>query len=187
MQKFLSDLPDIVRLKFRAVEYYRYSAAVTAAALMILGIVNAGMASSYLGASAGVTVAYMTLICTARWVSLTVTMQFFLPAVGAPKMQLGGFILLSEFLAVPLILALYSPLLALAAVFWQIWAFWVQLRGLRTFSQVDYLRLIAGYLLSYLLLVLLMIPVTQVFIANQWIDPDFMLEYWQKMQESAAP
>ncbi|MDO5687488.1 MAG: hypothetical protein Q4G42_08970 [Neisseria sp.] len=182
MLKFLQDAIAIFRLRFQNVEHYRYPPTVMLAALLILSMVNAGLFAAYIGTPPAVTVGLMVGITAVKWLTLAFVMQIFLHYKGAPKMNLLGFVLLSEFLNVPLIVMSYAPALAIIGLAWQFWALLVQIRGLLHFSRVQPIWLLLAYLLYAVAASLLGMLVLSFFVANGWIDAEAMLQQMKAAQ-----
>lgn len=182
MLRFLSDSSAILRLRFHKAEHYRYPIGILLVAFLLLSAVNAALFAPYLPAEKPIILAVVTSITLVKWLTLALTMQIFLHYQGAPKMNLIGFILLSECLNIPMILLAYAPQLALLGMFWQFWTIWVQLKGLTYFSKINGLWIILAYIIYFIVATLVSLPVLSIFVAGGWLDVHEVLNHMEQMQ-----
>lgn len=148
---FLRDMWDILRLRYKNPADYRYSLAVSAAVLLLIGLVNAAATAPLFGKSpAVVTLAVLLTVLKCGVLSLVMGRML---ARGAGKLPLWGFVLASEALSVPLLALFYAPALAAAGMFWQIWIFVAQAVGLIRMSGRPGWRVMLGYLVYAVLTV----------------------------------
>ncbi|WP_373796081.1 hypothetical protein [Neisseria dentiae] len=148
---FLRDMWDILRLRYKNPADYRYSLAVSAAVLLLIGLVNAAATAPLFGKSpAVVTLAVLLTVLKCGVLSLVMGRML---SRGAPKLPLWGFVLASEALSVPLLALFYAPALAAAGMFWQIWIFVAQAVGLIRMSGQPGWRVMLGYLVYAVLTV----------------------------------
>ncbi|WP_373746009.1 hypothetical protein [Neisseria dentiae] len=154
---FLRDIWDILRLRYKNPADYRYSPAVYAAVLLLIGLVNAAVTEvPLLGKSpAVVTLAVLltVLLTVLKYGVLSLVMGLMLSR-GESKLPLWGFVLASEALSVPLLVLFYAPALAAAGMFWQIWIFVAQAVGLIRMSGRSGWRVMLGYLVYTVLTIL---------------------------------
>ncbi len=184
MLKLLTDAFEVLRLRYRVAEHYRYPPQVMVAAIFILSMVNAGLFAAYIGHTpAAATAGLMLAITLTKWLLLAFVMQVFLHYKGAPKMNLFGFILLTEFLNVPLIVSGYLPALAAVALVWQFWTLFVQVRGLMVFSRINPWWVGLAYVIYFALASLVGMLILSFFIANGWIDAGVIEQQMKLMQE----
>lgn len=135
---------DILRLRYKNPADYRYSPAVYAAVLLLIGLVNAAATAPLFGKSPAV-VALAVLLTVLKCGVLGMVMGRMLRS-GADKLPMWGFVLASEALSVPLLALFYAPALAAAGMFWQIWIFVAQAVGLIRMSGRPGWRVMLGYL-----------------------------------------
>ncbi|STZ52752.1 hypothetical protein [Neisseria dentiae] len=148
---FLRDMWDILRLRYKNPADYRYSLAVSAAVLLLIGLVNAAATAPLFGKSpAVVTLAVLLTVLKCGVLSLVMGRML---SRGAGKLPLWGFVLASEALSVPLLALFYAPALAAAGMFWQIWIFVAQAVGLIRMSGQPGWRVMLGYLVYAVLTV----------------------------------
>ncbi len=148
---FLRDMWDILRLRYKNPADYRYSLAVSAAVLLLIGLVNAAATAPLFGKSpAVVTLAVLLTVLKCGVLSLVMGRML---SRGAPKLPLWSFVLASEALSVPLLVLFYAPALAAVGMFWQIWIFVAQAVGLIRMSGQPGWRVMLGYLVYAVLTV----------------------------------
>ncbi|UOO82324.1 hypothetical protein LVJ83_02275 [Uruburuella testudinis] len=147
----LRDMLDVLRLRYQQPDHYRYTPPAVIAVLVLIGLVNAAGMSPMFGNSIG-TIAFAILLTVVKWLLLGHVMRTMLHYYGAPKLPLWGFILVSEALVIPALAMFYLPSLAFVGVFWQVWTFWVQAIGLMKMGNVSALRILLGYVVYVLLL-----------------------------------
>lgn len=184
MLRFLSDLSSIARLRFQPSTHYHYALPTLFLAFIILSSVNAALFAPYLPAEKPVIWAVVAAITLVKWLCLAFTMQIFLHYQGAKKMNLIGFILLSECLNIPMLLLAYAPQFALMGMFWQFWAIWVQLKGLIFFSKLNGLWIILAYILYFFFATLISIPVLGIFVSGGWLDVHEVLNHMENIQKN---
>ncbi len=154
LYQLLRDMLDILRLRYKHPAEYRYTLPTMAAVLLLIGLVNAAGMSPMLGNSPGV-VAFAVALTVLKWLLLSRVMRNMLGYYGtnnAERLPLQGFVLASEALVVPALAMFYLPALGFIALFWQVWTFWVQAIGFIKMGQVSGMRVMLGYLVYVLLL-----------------------------------
>ncbi|MDO5638678.1 MAG: hypothetical protein Q4G28_02300 [Neisseria sp.] len=149
--QLLRDMWDILRLRYKHPADYRYTLPTIAAVLLLIGLVNAAGMAPVFGNSAGV-IAFAVALTALKWLLLGHVMRTTLGYYGAERLPLWGFVLASEALVVPALAMFYLPALGFIALFWQVWIFWVQAIGFIKMGQVSGLRVMLGYVVYLLLL-----------------------------------
>lgn len=151
--QLLRDMWDILRLRYKAPQDYRYTLPAILAVLLLIGLVNAASMSPLFGNSSGA-ILFAVVLTFLKWLVLSVVMRGVLHYYGAPKMPLGGFTLASEALLIPALAVIYVPALGFIGIFWQVWTFWVQAIGYMKMGQVSGWRVLLGYA-AYLVVLML--------------------------------
>ena len=147
----LRDMWDILRLRYKHPAEYRYTLPTIAAVLLLIGLVNAAGMAPVFGKSAGM-IAFAVLLTVVKWLLLGYVMRATLSYFGSERLPLWGFILASEALVIPALAMFYLPALGFVGLFWQVWTFWVQAIGLMKMGRVSGMRVILGYVVYALLL-----------------------------------
>ncbi len=179
---FLRDMWDILRLRYKNPADYRYSLAVSAAVLLLIGLVNAAATAPLFGKSpAVVTLAVLLTVLKCGVLSLVMGRML---SRGAAKLPLWGFVLASEALSVPLLALFYAPALAAAGMFWQIWIFVAQAVGLIRMSGQPGWRVMLGYLVYAVLTVVAGSVLMMVLAQIGLIDLDALTEQARVILES---
>ncbi len=169
LYQFLSGALSALRLRFATPGHYRYGPAVFIAVLVLIAAVNAvGMAPVFGNGNGALAFALcltvLKVFVLAR--AMDVTLNYF----GAPNVRLLGFILLTEALMIPTLLVYYVAALAPVALFWQVWTFWVQIIGLMRMSGQPLMKILIGYLVYLLVLMLLGSLLVALFVQAGWLD-----------------
>lgn len=153
LYQFLRDMWDVLRLRYKQPEEYRYSIPVNLAVLLLLGIINAAASAPLFGKSTPLIV-FAVLLTVLKCLILSRVMSGMLRQPQAPRLPFWGFVLATEALAIPTLLLLYVPAMASIGLFWQIWIFWVQIIGFMKLSGQKGGKIIIGYIV-YALITLL--------------------------------
>lgn len=164
LYSFLTDMWDILRLRYKNPADYFYMLPVILAILLLLGMINAADMSTLLGVSTA-TVVFGVLVTVIKWLILSRVMRHVLSRNGAPRLPLWGFILASEALMIPALL-----------VFWKTWAFGAQAVGLMKMGQVKVWTIFKGYLLYFCCMVLIIGILIQLFTLAGWFDKATLMQ-----------
>ncbi|MGB4881513.1 MAG: hypothetical protein WBO82_00520 [Neisseria sp.] len=169
LYKFLSDALSALRLRFAPPVHYRYAPVVVIAILLLMAAVNAvgmtpvfGNSNGALGFALCLTI--LKVFVLAR--SMTITLNYF----GGTRFQLMGFILVTEALMIPTLLIYYVPQMAVVALFWQVWTFWVQVIGLMRISGQPVGKVLIGYFVYLVALMLIGSLFMALFVQVGWLD-----------------
>ena len=164
LYSFLTDMWDILRLRYKNPADYFYMLPVILAILLLLGMINAADMSTLLGVSTAAVV-FGVLVTVIKWLILSRVMRHVLSRNGAPRLPLWGFILASEALMIPALL-----------VFWKTWAFGAQAVGLMKMGQVKVWTIFKGYLLYFCCMVLIIGILIQLFTLAGWFDKATLMQ-----------
>lgn len=178
LYSFLTDVWDILRLRYKNPADYFYTPPVIFAVLLLLGVINAANASPLFGTSAAAVV-FAVLVTVIKWLVLSRTMSFVLSRNGSPHLPLWGFVLASESLMIPTLLVFYVPQLTPFLLFWQIWTLWVQVVGLMRMGRVKIWTVFQGYLLYFCGIFIISTIMLSLFMMAGWLD---MAELQQNLE-----
>ena len=181
MYAFLLDAWAVLRMRFKTAAEYRYSVPVVLAVLLLLSLIGAVSMVPVFGNTPAM-IGLAVILTVLKWLILSRVMQGFLHYQGAPNVPLYGFILLTEALAIPMLLLWYLPGLALLGMVWQFWIFWVQINGLVRLSGSTGLMVVLGYLIYFAAVVVAGMAVLGLFFAVGWVDMQMLTDAMQKMQ-----
>lgn len=183
LYRFLQDMLDILRLRYRDPAHYRYPLGVVAAIILLLGVINAaGMSALFGGSDAAI---YFAVILTAvKWLVLSRSMRAVLHYYGAPQLPLWGFTLASEALNIPMLAVFYVPQMATVGLFWQVWIFWVQAIGFMKMGNVAGWKVMLGYLLYFVGTLIVGSIVLMLFVQAGWMDADALNRQLQTIMQS---
>ena len=179
-------LLDVLRLRYKAPDDYRYTTPVILAVLLLIGLVNAASMSPLFGKSAGA-VAFAVALTFIKWLILGRVMRGVLQYYGAPRLPLWGFVLVSEALIIPALAMLYAPVLALLGLFWQVWTFWVQAIGFMKMSGQSMWKVLLGYAAYLVVLMLAGSLLMMLFGAMGWLDLQSISEQVNGMMNAPQP
>lgn len=174
------DACHIVCLRFERPEHYRYSAPASIAVLLLLGIIKAVGMSPIFGNSPAA-VALSMLIALIQCLALAAGMRLALSKKMPQNVSWWGFVLASESLIFPALIAVYVPQLAVLVGLWNIWILWVQIAGFVRLSQQSIGRVMLGYLYYFLLGMLAGSAVLVLFDSSGWIDMQAVMENFQNL------
>lgn len=185
MYALLLDALAALRLRFAPAAHYRYSAPVVAAALLVVGALNAAAIAPIFGNSPAVIMVSLCLTVL-KWLLLSTVMAALLRTPGTPKMRLFGFIAMTEVLAAPLVAMLYWPQeLGLLGMLWQSWIFVVQIIGLIRLSNRDGLKVLLGYA-AYMAALLLCASLLLLLAHSAgWVDIEALAQQMQQGMQQA--
>lgn len=183
LYQFVRDMWDVLRLRYKNPEEYRYSLPVNLAVLLLIGIVNAAASVPLLGKSTPLIV-FAVLLTVLKCVILSRTMSAALRHQNAPRQPFWGFVLVTESLAVPLLLLFYVPSLASVGVFWQIWIFWVQIIGFMNTSKQRGGKVVLGYLMYALMTLIAGTLLIMVFAQAGWLDLQELSQQFENIMNS---
>ena len=186
LYQFLRDMLDVLRLRYKAPDDYRYTTPVILAVLLLIGLVNAASMSPLFGKSAGA-VAFAVALTFLKWLILGRVMRGVLQYYGAPRLPLWGFVLVSEALIIPALAMLYAPVLALLGLFWQVWTFWVQAIGFMKMSGQSLWKVLLGYAAYLVVLMLAGSLLMMLFGAMGWLDLQSISEQVNGMMNAPQP
>ena len=175
LYSFLTDMWDILRLRYKNPADYFYTLPVILAILLLLGMINAADMSTLLGVSTA-TAVFGVLVTVIKWLILSRVMRHVLSRNGAPHLPLWGFILTSEALMIPALLVFYVPQITPLLMFWKTWVFWVQAVGLMKMGQVKVWTVFKGYLLYFCCMVLIIGILIQLFTLAGWFDKTTLMQ-----------
>lgn len=178
--KLITDARDILLLRYKPAEDYRYSAGAVIGILLLLGMQNAAAFVPLLGREPAA-IAFSIIFVSLKWLLLSKTMQMVLNGKGGPKQPFTGFILASEALLAPTIAMVYFPSLSAIAVFWQIWCFWAQAAGLMALSKTNGLKVLIGYALYLVTMILAAGILISLFISAGFFDQTELMERSQQI------
>ena len=187
MYALFLDALAALRLRFHPAAHYRYNPAVIIGALLVVGAINAAAMAPLFGSHTGALACGVALTIL-KWAVLSTIMAKVLHYYGAPKMQLYGFIAMTELLAAPLIAMLYWPQgLSFVGLLWQVWILVVQIIGLTRLSGQSGGKVLLGYLAYFALLMLAGSLLLMVFNAAGWLDIQAMAAEMQKITQTPPP
>lgn len=175
LYSFLTDMWDILRLRYKNPADYFYTLPVILAILLLLGMINAADMSPLLGVSTAAVV-FGVLVTVIRWLILSRVMRYVLSINGAPRLPFWGFILASEALMIPALLVFYIPQITPLLMFWKTWAFWAQAVGLMKMGQVKVWTVFKGYLLYFCCMVVIIGIFIQLFTLAGWFDKATLMQ-----------
>lgn len=106
LYSFLTDMWDILRLRYKNPADYFYTLPVILAILLLLGMINAADMSTLLGVSTAAAV-FGVMVTVIKWLILSRVMRYVLSRNDELRSPLWGFILASEALMIPTLLVFY--------------------------------------------------------------------------------
>ncbi len=205
MYHFLLDAWAVLRMRFKPQDEYRYSLPVVIAILAALTLINAsalGINSNNMLQSATelqpageasllpIFSSHIHLILTAlaftilKLVVLCFSLQKVLGYFGSNKLQLMGFIFITEALMIPEILLIYAPSLAIVGIIWQFWTFLVQINGVVYFSGLPPFRVVIGYIAYFVLMLFSGVILAAILTATGLINLDAAINIVELLQKS---
>ena len=153
LYKLLSDALQTLLFRYAPPDHYRYSPFAVFGVLLLLGLVNAAAMSPLLGQGSNAIV-LACLLTMVKWVVLTKVMGRWLAGSDKAPLNLWGYTLATEALAIPSLLVFYLPSLALLGMLWQLWTFMAQAIGFIRIGNTTGARVMLGYV-WYLVLTML--------------------------------
>ncbi|STZ75732.1 hypothetical protein [Bergeriella denitrificans] len=184
LDQFLKDMWDILRLRYRNPEEYRYSPAVAAAVVLLLGVINAAGMSALFGNSTAAIV-FAVLLTALKWRVLAHMMRAVLRRSGAGDLPLVWFTLLSEALMIPMLLVMYVPQLSPVGLFWQVWTFWVQAIGFMKMGNVSGWKVMLGYIAYFIGTLLAGTVLLLAFVQFGWLDAELLNQRLESIMGAA--
>ncbi|MFV2029989.1 hypothetical protein [Neisseria sp. S1] len=182
----LRDMWDVLRLRYREPEHYRYTPPAIFGILLLTGAVNAAGMSPLFGNSNGA-IGFTLLLSVSKWLVLARVMSRLLHYYGSPKLPLLGFILITEALVIPSLAVMYVPALAFAGLFWQVWIFWVQIIGLSRMSGQSGLKILIGYIVYLMVMLVVGMLILTLFNQMGWLDLHALSEQVNSMMQEPKP
>lgn len=165
----LRDALNIMRMRFQPAEHYDYGLPVFVAVMLGVGAVNAVAMIPIFG-NTPAAFAFAVLMSITRWLVLTRVAAEILRPAKSPRIPFLGYTLACEALVLPSILAFYFKELAFPLSLWGTWAFWAQAIGFYHISQQGIGKVVAVYLLYFLVSVVLIALFLAMFVAEGWLD-----------------
>lgn len=185
MYSFFLDALAALRLRFYPSAHYRYNGAVIYGILLVTGMVNAAAMAPLFGHSNGA-VAFALCLTVLKWLCLSLAMRWILAIKGGSKHNWSGYVLLTEALIFPAIAALYWPqALGLATIMWETWIMVVQLFGFMRISQQNGLKVIAGYVLYFVMILIGGTLLMTLFNSLGWLDLQTLMKEMQSVARQA--
>ncbi|WP_416191346.1 hypothetical protein [Neisseria sp. CCUG12390] len=183
---FLKDMFDILRLRYKTPAEYLYTLPVIAAVLLLLGVINAANMSPLFGQHPAAIV-FAVLLTVVKWLVLSRAMRAVLHYYnGAQPLPLWGFTLASEALSIPMLALFYIPQLAVAAMFYQVWIFWVQAIGFMRMGNVSVWKVAVGYILYFIGTLIIGSILLMLFIQAGWMDAEAINRQLQIIMQPPA-
>lgn len=173
MYALAADAARLMRLNVKPAAEYRYSLPTVAGALLAVGAVHAASVAPWFQGQYGVA-AFMFCLHVLKWPVFSWAMNLVLGYYGQQKQNFAGLILVSEVLAVPLLLNLYLPEAGFAVMVWQSWAFVVTVLALMRLSGTGVFKVLLGYVLGFLFMLVPGLVLLGAFSAAGWIDIEQM-------------
>lgn len=189
MLNFLNDAWLLLRLRLKPITEYRYPGFVVVAILLILGVVNAQAFMPILGLDQNGTVAVSLAFTVLNWVVFSQTMRLYFRWRGAPDLPLSHFILLTQALLIPAMIFPYLPagIAVVVSLVWQFWTLWVQIHGFARFSQLSGVKILLGYILYVVMLVVASTVLMLGLIGFGVLDADTIVKNVETMQQAVEP
>lgn len=144
LSKLLSDALQALLFRYFQPEHYRYSPFAVLGVLLLLGLVNAVAMTPLLGNSTPA-ILLAILLTLVKWYVLATVMGRWLVRSGEAPLNLWGYTLATEALAIPSLLVFYQPSLALLGMLWQMWTFLAQAIGFIRLGRATGGRVMLGY------------------------------------------
>lgn len=177
------DAGNALRFRYKPAEAYRYGWGVFAAVMLAVGCVQAADLSVLLGHGNAV-LAFGVVVALVRWLVLTRVMTALMHHYGSPRIPFLGYTLMTEALVLPGLLAFYLPPDWMGLVMmWNVWTFWAQAAGFMQISGQSGMKVLFGYVLYFVVSVLLVGVIFGLFAAAGWLDAEQLLKNWQQMQQ----
>lgn len=187
MYSFLLDAWAVIRLRFLPVAHYRYNPAVVYGILLVTGMVNAAAMAPLFGSSNGA-VGFTLCLTILKWLCLSLAMSLMLETKGHPRQNWRGYVLLTDALIIPAIASLYWPQgLGLATIMWETWIIVVQFFGFARISGQSGLRVIGGYLVYFLLVLVTGTLLMVLFNGLGWLDLQTLMQGMQRIARPTPP
>ncbi|MBP6862906.1 MAG: hypothetical protein KBC57_11195 [Neisseriaceae bacterium] len=189
MLNFLNDAWQLLRLRLKPVAEYRYPGFVVVAILLVLGVVNAQAFMPILGLDQNGTVAVSLAFTVLNWAVFSQTMRLYFRWRGAPDLPLAHFVLLTQALMIPAMAFPYLPagIAVVLSLVWQFWTLWVQIHGFARFSQLSGLKILLGYVLYVVTLVVASTVLMLALISIGVLDANVIVENVEAMQQAVEP
>lgn len=165
----MRDMGDVVLLRYRPIEHYRYGLPVFLITILGVGVANAVVLRPIFGYSQGI-LAFAIVFAILKWLLLTRATTGVLHYFGSPRIPFLGYALMTEALILPFLLLPYVPELSIFLSFWQLWIFWAQLLGFAVISQQPIGRVLIAYFVYALLTLFFGMIFLSLFDAAGWID-----------------
>lgn len=185
LYQLLIDALNTLRFHYKHPAEYRYSPAAIIAVLILTGMVNAAGMAPVLGQSMGA-ISFSIVLTIFKWLILSYAMRSTLHYGGSPKLPIGGFILVSEALIIPSLTVFYFPAISTLAVFWQVWIFWAQAIGLMKMGNVSGFRVLTGYIIYILILMVVGTLLISLYGTLGWLDTQSIANHISDLMNAAA-
>lgn len=182
MYQLITDAANLMRLKFRPAAEYAYSPTDMAAALIAVAAVNTALLSPLLNRQYGL-MALMFCLNLVKWPVFGSVMSRLLGSFTRSRQPMWGYVLVSELLAVPSLLALYLPLLVLPLNIWLSWGFAATVIGFARISGARIWQVLLGYLVSFCALFVVSMLLLVLFVQAGWVSTEQMEQNFQRWQE----
>lgn len=189
MLNFINDAWQLLRMRFKPLDEYRYPPVVMVAILLVLAVGEAQGFMPVLGLDQYRTVGVAFVFVVMNWLVFSQTMKVFLHYYGAPKLPLAPFVLLSQSLAIPAMLFVFlPPSIALSVVVaWKFWCVWVRVNALSRGSDVSPLHVLLGHLACFVTMILASALLLTILISMGVLDLELMMANINELQQQMAP
>lgn len=171
------DAWHIMRLRFFPHPFlYRYGLPVFIAIIIAVGLTNALNIRPLFGMSYNVII-FAVLMNVTKIILLTrISSEMLRHVKTNERLPFLGYVLASEALILPNLLAFSVPQLAVPLMFWNIWAFWAQTTGFMVQSGRPLRRVIVAYLVYWLAYIALISLFLSLFFTAGWLNQAEILQ-----------
>lgn len=186
MYRLIADAWGLMRLNFKPAADYAYPLPVIAAALLVVGAVNAAGVAPWFQQEYGIA-ALMFVLHVLKWPVFSWAANVVLGYYGRQKHHFAGYILASEILVVPALLLLYWPEAGLPVMLWQMWAFAATMLGLVKLSETSVWKVLLAHVAGLVLMLPVMLLVLVVFAQTGWLDLERFNHVVLEMMQQPKP
>lgn len=169
LSKLLNDALQTLLFRYFEPEHYRYSLFAVCGVLLLLGLVSAAAMTPLLGKD-NPAILLAILMTVVKWYVLAKVMERWLIHSGSKPLDFLGYTLATEALAIPSLFVFYQPSLAFFGMLWQIWTFLAQAIGFIRLSHATSGRVILGYMVFFVMTMLVNSILVIVFIQAGALD-----------------
>ncbi|OAM27130.1 MULTISPECIES: hypothetical protein [Eikenella] len=187
MYRLISDAANLMRLQLRPADEYVYPLHDMLGALVVVAAVNTAMMTPLVSGQYGL-MALMFCLQLVKWPVFSTVMDKLLGAMSGRRVWLWGFVLVSEVLAVPLLLVVYVPHLALLGNIWSMWGTVATIIGFARLGGVRVWQVLLGYVLSFCVLFVVAGLLWVLFVTLGVVDTaqmEQMMMRWQELMNAA--